>query len=576
MDVEPPLFFLSLAEESCMSEKSLGSGNPEGAGEMMGAPVPGLDRRQLLSGAALLAAACGVAGVAVPGEVAAAAGNRRKSNLPTGPFDSFREYVQALEARGLVLRVPRIDQDKYELTALIYLLIDEYGWYGAPAVVVDEIKQDGRWIKGPVVVNHQGHWDTEAIIWGREPVPGDGPETYRQTINYLYGMIESVNGKIPQIPTRVVAAADAPVKEVVLRGDQCNLLDFAFIKSNPADSARYVNTGSVFTEDPELGKNFGTYRCEIKGPRRLGVNPEEGQTGWKMFMKKIERGEKTCPVSIVMGNDPIGWFISSSVISKGGADELAIAGGLRGKAIDVVKSETNDMLIPANAELVIEGEVLLDQWEPEGPFGEMYGYLGLKKEKNFVMNVTCITHRKKPWLLNQFTGATRGFCTAPLEAFSFYRLKKTIPSAVAFHSPVEWTGIGFLSIDKTAPGQALEVGKKLVSFVPITKVLIVVDKDIDVYDRTAVMQMVGSAWQPYPATDIIKEARGMALDPSSPKRPMSSKIVIDATRQWPEEGGPAVYPERNRDLLRKLAPDAEPSVEGRWDEYLKGWKQPGT
>lgn len=118
--------------------------------------------------------------------------------------------------------------------------MDDYGRYGAPAVVVEKIKQDGRWIKGPVVVNHQGHWDTEAILWGREPVPGDGPETYRQTINYLYGIID---------------------------------------KANPADSARYVNTGSVFTEDPELGKNFGTYRCEIKGPRRLGVNPEPGQTG---------------------------------------------------------------------------------------------------------------------------------------------------------------------------------------------------------------------------------------------------------------------------------------------------------
>ena len=82
---------------------------------------------------------------------------------------------------------------------------------------------------------------------------------------------------------------------MILRGEQCNVLDFAFIKSNPADSDRYVNTASVFTEDKELGMNFGTYRCEIKGPRLMGVNPEPGQQGWKMFMKKIERGEKRCP-----------------------------------------------------------------------------------------------------------------------------------------------------------------------------------------------------------------------------------------------------------------------------------------
>ncbi|MBL8198523.1 MAG: UbiD family decarboxylase [Chromatiales bacterium] len=530
----------------------------------------GLDRRQVLSAAAGLAATLGISASAISPAFAAA--KPRRSQL-VGPFDSFRDYIKALDERGLLLRVARLDQDQYELAALTYRLIDEFGWYGAPAVLVEEIKQDGRWMKGPVITNHQGHWDTEAIIWGKEPVPGDGPATYREVFNYLYDKMESSKGKPASIPTRLVTRDSAPVKEIVLRGDDINLLDFAFIKSNPGDSARYVNTGSVFTEDTELGMNFGTYRCEIKGPRRLGVNPEDGQTGWKMFMKKIERGEKTCPVSIVVGNDPIAWFVSSSLISKGGADELAIAGGLRGRAIDVVKSETNDMLIPANAELVIEGEVLLDQMEPEGPFGEMYGYLGLKKDRNFVMNVTCVTARKNPWILNQFTGATRGFCTAPLEAFSFYRLKKLIPSAVAFHSPVEWTGIGFLSIDKTAPRQGLEVGKKLATLVPITKTLIVVDKDIDVLNRTEVMQAVGARWQPYPAAEIIKEARGMPLDPSAPKRPMSSKIVIDATRQWPEEGGPAVYPERNRDLLNKLAPEAKKLVDARWEEYMRGWKR---
>jgi len=545
--------------------------NPEAAA--FGEP---LDRRQLLSAAASLAATMGIS-VLPPGTASAASKPRAWRGKDVGPFDSFRDYIRALEDRGLLMRVKRLDQDQYEMTALAYRLMDEFGWYGAPAVLVEEIKQDGRWMKGPVITNHQGHWDTEAIIWGREPVPGDSAEshreTYRQMLRFLLDGIESRLGKNPMIPTNPVPAATAPVKEVIVNGDACNLYDFPFIKSNPGDSARYVNTGSVFTEDKELGMNFGTYRCEIQGARQIGVNSEPNQTGWKMFMKKIERGEKRCPIAIVVGNDPIAWFISSSIISKGGADELAIAGGFRNKAIDVVKCETNDMLIPANAEMVIEGEVLLDQTHPEGPFGEMYGYLGLKKDKNFVMNVTCITHRKQPWILNQFTGVTRGFCTAPLEAFSFYRLRKLVPNAVAFHSPVEWTGIGVLSIDKTGPKQGLEAGKKIATIVPITKTCIVVDKDVDVLNRDEVMQAVGARWQPYPASEIIKEARGMPLDPSSPKRPMSSKIVIDATRQLPEEGGPEIYPERNRDLLEKLAPESFTLVEKNWDKYLKGWKR---
>jgi 4-hydroxy-3-polyprenylbenzoate decarboxylase len=545
--------------------------NPEAPA--LGAP---LDRRQLLSAAATLAATMGISALPAGG-ASAASKPRTWPGRDVGPFDSFRDYIKALEDRGLVMRVKRLDQDQYEMTALAYRLMDEFGWYGAPAVLVEEIKQDGRWLKGPVITNHQGHWDTEAIIWGREPAPGNSAEshreTYRQMLKFLLDGIESRLGKNPMIPTNPVPAAAAPVKEVIVKGEACNLFDFAFIKSNPADSARYVNTGSVFTEDKELGMNFGTYRCEIQGPRQIGVNSEPNQTGWKMFMKKIERGETRCPIAIVVGNDPIAWFISSSIISKGGADELAIAGGFRNKAVDVVKCETNDMLIPANAEMVIEGEVLLDQTHPEGPFGEMYGYLGLKKDKNFLMNVTCITHRRQPWILNQFTGVTRGFCTAPLEAFSFYRLRKLIPNAVAFHSPVEWTGIGILAIDKTAPKQGLEAGRKIANIVPITKTCIVVDKDVDVLNRDEVMQAVGARWQPYPAAEIIKEARGMPLDPSSPKRPMSSKIVIDATRQLPGEGGPEIYPERNRDLLEKLAPESFDLVEKNWNQYLKGWKR---
>src|SRR5690606_38785169 len=124
----------------------------------------GLDRRQLLSAAAGLAATLG-AGSTLPATALAA---KRAGNAPRFPFENLRDYVTALEAHGLVLRVPRLDQDRYEMTALMYKLIDEFGMYEAPCLVVDEVKQDGRWIRGPVVANHQGHWDTEALVWGRE------------------------------------------------------------------------------------------------------------------------------------------------------------------------------------------------------------------------------------------------------------------------------------------------------------------------------------------------------------------------------------------------------------------------
>jgi 4-hydroxy-3-polyprenylbenzoate decarboxylase len=506
-----------------------------------------------------------------------APGAAQRKSAAIFPCDSFRDWMRLLEDSGLLLRLPRLDQDAYEATALAYRLMDEFGWYGAPAVMADEVRIGSQQVRGPLIINHQGHWDTEALLFGLEPVPGNGPETYRRTLEHLTRMIDANGGKLPEMAPVVVPADQAPVKEIVLRGDDIDLTKFAFIQSNPGDAGRYINTGSVFTADPELGMNFGTYRCQLRGPRLIGVNPEPGQRAWKMFNAQKERGEKIAKVSIVLGQDPMTWMVSGSALTKGiKDDELAITGGLRGKAVEVVKSETNDHMIPAHAEMVIEGEVPLQEpLLPEGPFGEMYGYLGLKKDQNFWMRVTCVTHRKNPWILNQFTGVTRGFCTAPMEAFAIYRLKKMLPGLISLHSPVEATGWTFVSIDKTKAGQGLEVGRRIAQIIGIAKIVAVVDKDIDVLNRTEVMHIIGSRWQPFPAAEIIKDANGMALDPSSPNRPKSSKIVIDATRQWPEEGGPKVYPELNRDLLEKLAPGAMPLVASRWDEYVESWNRDG-
>ena len=105
-------------------------------------------------------------------------------------------------------------------------------------------------------------------------------------------------------------------KEVVLRGDAIDLTRFAFIQSNPADVDRYINTGSIFTQDPEMGMNYGTYRCQLRGPRLISVNPETNQTGWKHLMAAKERGEKSARASIVLGQDPYVWIVSSSRVAN--------------------------------------------------------------------------------------------------------------------------------------------------------------------------------------------------------------------------------------------------------------------
>jgi 4-hydroxy-3-polyprenylbenzoate decarboxylase len=533
---------------------------------------PALSRRAFVAttSAGLTAAAAGCAA----GGPSTATPRGLSPRVSPGPYDTFRETIGALDARGRVLRVARIDQDAYEGTALMYRLVERYGLEGAPAVVFDEIRVDGRWLKGPMVGNFIGHWDAEALVFGLEPDPSGGLATLRKARNHLVDLAQRNGGRYPEIPPVEVARDRALCKEVILRGDDIDLLRFPFVKVNPSDGGRYINTASVFTADPTAGVNFGTYRCQLKGPRKVAVSPGEGQTGWRMLDSARKRGEKIAKVSLVLGQDPIVYLVSGSrVANRAGdkpVDELAVAGGLRGRAVPVVKCETNDFLVPAQAEMVIEGDIPLDDPEPEGPYGEGLGYQG-KGENAWYMNVTAVTHRRDPWFHNSFTGVDRGPVSAAGLASSLLLAQKLVPEVVDMHYRSKANNIMYVSINKKAPGQGIAVGEKLGKFNPVAKVVIVVDADVDLLDISQVMFAISSRWQPHPASRIFESLPGLPLDPSQPDRQRTSKIVIDATRQWPEEGGPKSFPHTNRSLLEEGAPEAFARVDARWDEIIARW-----
>ena len=161
-------------------------------------------------------------------------GSSSKASSRPAPFDTLREYIEALEERGLVLRFKKLDQDNYEMTALMYRLIDQYGWEEAPVILAEQVKINGEWVKGPLISNHHGHLDTEAIVFGVEPAIKDPKASYRKAMAYLQSRL--VKGSFPMIEPIEVEPDKALCKEVVLTGDQVDLTKFAFIKSNPADA----------------------------------------------------------------------------------------------------------------------------------------------------------------------------------------------------------------------------------------------------------------------------------------------------------------------------------------------------
>lgn len=530
-------------------------------------------RRELMASGAVVAAAA----FSLAGNDARAGTYKSKKpagNPPKPPFDSMRAYVEALDQHGLLQRFSGVDQDKYEATAIVYKLVDEFGVHGAPAVRFDDITANGRSFKGPVVANLQGHWDADAILWDVRRDPHDPTAAYRAAKRKHLEQLEKSNGEHAMIEPREIAAKDAPVKQVKRIGDDVDVTAFPFFRGNPGDGGPYINTASVFTKDPKLGVNLGTYRCQVKGPRKIMVNFESGQTGIKMVNAAKERGETKIPVTLVVGQDPITWMVSSSRIpnrigNRDPIDELAVAGGLRGKAVDVVRTESGEFLVPAQAEIVIEGTVDIINLEPEGPYHEMYGYMGIAKDKNYVLSVDTVTHRTDPWVMNSFTGVISEYVTALQTAASIYSIRKSFPNVVDYHSPHDSQGLVYISIKKDAIGQGLKVGEPLAKFNPLARVVIVVDEDIDIMDSAAVRFAIGSRWHPSTASRIFEGRRAFPLDPAAPDRKTTSTIVIDATRQWPEEGGPPFYQELNRTVFEKAAPDAIASVSAKWPEQLQ-------
>ena len=493
------------------------------------------------------------------------------SSAPTAPFDSLRDYVAAMEARGNVLRIPQIDQDAYEGTALMYRLVDRHGLYRAPVVIFDEVKIDGQWRQGPVIANQLRHVEAETLLFGIEPVAHDNSATWHRARAHLDEVLTKANGQYPTIAPIAVGADVAPCKEVVLEGDAINILSFPFFQNNPGDSGRFINTTSVITSDPEMGINFGTYRCELKGPRHIAVGSGEGQTGYTMLMRAKERGETVVPITLIVGMDPMVWLVSGSrVTSRRGkkpVDELATAGGLRGKAIEVVKCDTNDFMVPASCEMVIEGEVQLGGFEVNGPYGEGSGYIGAPYDTAFTMTIKRITHRRNPWIVNDFTGVTRPMIEQPSAALTVAGLQTLIPNVkdYRYQDSVTW-----ISIAKDKPGQALETGKRLAKLIPVFKIVIMVDADVDLWNDSDRFMAFATRWQAWPASYIYEDLPTMPLEPSSPKREQTSKIVIDATRQWPEEGGPRQFPDYSRQVLEKHAPDLFSAVDAKWGEQING------
>jgi 4-hydroxy-3-polyprenylbenzoate decarboxylase len=399
------------------------------------------------------------------------------------------------------------------------------------------------------------------------------------------------------IPPRLVKGG--PVKEVILKGREISrpnggLLRFPIPISNPGfDGGPFLTAPYVVTKDPDTGiANIGTYRCMIKGPDKTGVSVSPAQHIGIHFHKCREK-KIPLQAAIVLGCSPA---VGLASVTKIGYEqnEYAVAGGIAGEPIRVVRCETVDLEVPATAEIVIEGEISTDVMEPEGPFGEYTGYMG-GKLMNGVFRVHCITHRRNP-ILQMFTEgipSESGIVRKMGYESALYKLLKydcNIPTVidVTLHESSGSRKYVVIRMKKTNPAQPWQALQAAVAFDPSHgKILVAVDEDIDPEDANSVNWALSFRMQPHRDLKITTH-KFAGLDPSAappgsshtearfPSPTGCSALLMDATRKWPYPpvALPAKkYMEDAKELWEKLGlPPLQPKMP--WYGYSLGhWSE---
>lgn len=372
------------------------------------------------------------------------------------------------------------------------------------------------------------------------------------------------NRRVSQ-PVPPVRVEGGPCQEEVYVGDQVDLMKLPAPVWNAKDGGPYLTLSCHITKEPSTGaRNVGIYRNQVHDRQTLGILA--GPYTHIMLQRRGAPAEPS-PVAIAIGVDPR-IVMAASCPFPFGSDELAMAGALRGAPIEMVPCKTVPLEVPADAEVVIEGEIRPDEKREEGPFGEFTGHYGGLKMARPTIHVKAITRRKKPILHLAYQGAPpheTDVLTAMGKESEILRTI-TLPGVKAVHLTEGGCGIlhAVVCIEKLYEGYGKMVGLAVLGCPSgrHLKQVTVVDDDVDPFDPVAVEWAVATRVQPHRDVEIIKEVTGIFLDPSLPPAEQAgpartSKILIDATRYDAKNFPPVCLP----------AAEAVEKVEREWQRY---------
>jgi len=479
------------------------------------------------------------------------------------PFESLQEYVKALEGSNQLKRVKSKVSVDLELAEILRRLMYNKG----PVVLFENV--DG--FKIPVLGNAFGSMERMKLALETENFEEIGERIVGFTKMQLpTGMLD----KIKMLPKLSEIADNAPkvvskgsVSEVYEDANKASLNSLPALKCWPKDAGRFITFGLVLTKHPETGtRNLGVYRMQILDDKHAIMHWQIHKRGAQHY-QIIKEQRKKIEVAVIIGADPATVFSAVAPVPEG-LDKYLFAGIVRKKGLKLVNCNSVDLDVPANAEIVLEGYVDPNDIRMEGPFGDHTGYY-TPQEPYPTFTLTGIMRNDNPIYLTTVVGkpiledASIGFV---IERSFLPLIRMFHPEVVDFSMPPAgwYQGLAIASIKKRYPGQAKKVMLGLwgLGQLALTKMLIVVDDDVNVHNIDDVIWAVTARTDPKRDIVIIENAPTDTLDPASPLLNLGSKLGIDATTKWKEEG----Y-EREVQELANIDDQTKNLVDKRWHEY---------
>ncbi|WP_119418024.1 UbiD family decarboxylase [Desertibaculum subflavum] len=464
------------------------------------------------------------------------------------PYASLRDFIARLERDGRLVRVIEPVSTVLEMTEIQTRLLAEAG----PAVLFERpIRADGQASDMPVLVNLFG--TVERVAWGMDREPGQLREV-GETLAFLRqpeppgGWREALE-MLPLLKTvmtmRPKSVGSAPCQEVVLRGDDIDLGRLPVQTCWPGEPAPLITWPLVVTKGPggdrTDGFNLGIYRMQVTGRNTTLMRWLKHRGGAQHHRRWAAEKREPLPAAAVIGADP-GTILAAVTPVPDTLSEYQFAGLLRGRKVELVDCVSVPLKVPAEAEIVLEGHVSLDDYGDEGPYGDHTGYYNAV-ERFPVFTVSAITMRRQPIYLSTFTGRPPDEPSILGEALNEVfvpLLIQQFPEIVDFWLPPEGCSyrIAVVSMRKAYPGHAKRVMMGVWSFLRqfmYTKWVIVVDDDINARDWKDVMWAISTRMDPVRDITLVDRTPIDYLDFASPESGLGGKIGLDATNKLPPE-----------------------------------------